>query len=294
MSYFHKRILIALTLILYFSCAAAQSTQPGADILGNWKIIKHVSPTGATSSLTERDVRRLIGKPVVVDATLFEFNGHKCAQPDYKRSDDDTADYFYREWRVNSDEMPIGKRVTIVENRCGDNVLYPTRKDHMIVAEDGFFFEAVRVGSNAVAAPDPSRINSGLNADIFGTWTIDGADWKGSGYDSEEAKKKKAGIYLGMPVYITAKRFFYNGNTCKKPTYKRSRQEKTAHFHGDWRAARDRILFLPKILTVVETDCGTIYPISKKLILIEDKNGMFFSAFPLSDESPVNSYSPRN
>lgn len=266
----------------------AQASDPNADILGKWKIVRHVSPDGATSSMTQRDVERLIGKQVLVTKDLFEFNARQCSRPDYKRSVDDTIDYFYREWRVSSDEMPLGKRVTIVENRCGDNVLYPTSKDHMIVAEDGFFFEAVRFGSNAVARPEPARSSnaqSGVNADIFGTWTIDGADWKGSGYDSEETKKKKAGIYMGMPVYISAKRFFYNGNTCKQPTYKRSRQEKTAYFHGDWRAAKGRLLFLPEILTVVETDCGTIYPISKKLIIIEDKNGMFFSAVPLSEAS---------
>jgi hypothetical protein len=285
MTYFLKRILIPLTLSLYFSYAFAQPTDPNADILGQWNIVKHVSPTGATSSLTERDVRRLIGKPVVVSTDLFEFNGRKCAQPNYKRSVDDTADYFYREWRVNSDEMQMGKRVTVVENRCGDNVLYPTSNDHMIVAEDGFFFEAVRAGSGSVAPPDPVGMSKGVNGDIFGTWVIDGADWKGSGYDSEDTKKKKAGIYIGMPVHISPERFFYNGNTCKQPAYKRSRQEKTAHFHGDWRAAKGRLLFLPKTLTVIETECGTIYPISKKLIIIEDRKGMFFSAVPLSGES---------
>jgi hypothetical protein len=89
---------------------------------------------------------------------------------------------------------------------------------------------------------------------------------------------------MGMPVHISAERFFYNGNTCKQPAYKRSRQEKMAHFHGDWRAAKGRLLFLPKTLTVIETECGTIYPISKKLIIIEDRKGMFFSAVPLSGE----------
>jgi hypothetical protein len=281
MSYVSKRILFAITLILLFSSASAQSTAANADILGQWKIIAHVSPTGATSSLTERDVRRLIGKPVDVETNMLEFNGHKCLQPDYKRSSADAADYFYHEWRVNSTEMPIGKRVTIVETRCGDNVLYPTSKDHMIIAEDGFFFEAVRLGGSPRPKPAPERGDNTqeVNAEIFGTWTIDGADWKGSGYDSAETKKKKAAVYMGMPVYISSGQFFYNQNTCKQPVYKRRRQDKTTYFHGDWRASHGR-LPLPEILTAIETECGTIYPINKQLILIEDKNGMFFSAVP--------------
>lgn len=284
MNFLSSRLFVAVSLSIFTLPVSAQVVDPNADILGKWTIVKHVSPNGATSSLTARDVRRLLGKSVNVSAELFEFNGHRCMLPDYRRSEDAAADYFYREWRVNSDEMPVGDRVTIVENRCEENQLYPTSPDHMVVAEDGFFFEAVRIGSQAVATSQPRGQNNkkGSNADIFGTWMIDGADWMGSGYDNATEKKKKAGIYMGMPVYISAKRFFYNENQCKDPTYLRSRQEKTTYFGGDWRAAPGRLLFLPKILTVIETDCGTIYPISKKLIIIEDKRGMFFTAVPLS------------
>ncbi|MYN19725.1 hypothetical protein GTP81_23555 [Rugamonas sp. FT107W] len=288
----YLRALIALSFSLYFSPMGAQPADSDADILGKWRIVKHVSPTGATSSLTERDVRRLIGQPMSVSAELFEFNNHQCARPDYRRNVEDTVDYFYREWRVNSDEMPIGARITVVENRCGNNVLYPTNKDHLIVSEDGFFFEAVRVGSNAAATPESTSTSErkGANADIFGTWTIDGADWQGSGKDSEATKKSRAAIYMGMPVYISARRFFYNENQCKNPTYKRSRQQKTVYFHGDWRAAKGRLPFLQNMLTVVETNCGTIYPINRKLILIEDRSGMFFSAVPLLQDERDNTH----
>jgi hypothetical protein len=277
------RILVAVIPALYITNASSQATVGNDDILGRWKIVKHVSPPGATSSLTERDVRRLIGKQIDVSPDLLNFNGRNCSQPDYKRRVDDAADYFYREWRVDANGMPVGKRVTIIENRCGDNVLYPTSKDHMIVAEDGFFFEAVRSArkSASKSASAGAHDGPGGNTDIFGTWTIDGADWKGSGYDSEETKTKKASIFMGMRVYIGAQEFFYNQNTCKQPTYKRRREQKSTYFHGDWRATQGR-LPLPTILTAVETECGTIYPIRKNLILIEDKNGMFFSAVPLS------------
>jgi hypothetical protein len=40
------------------------------------------------------------------------------------------------------------------------------------------------------------------------------------------------------------------------------------------------------MVTIIETECGTIYPVSKHRILIEDKSGTFFSAVPLSGESP--------
>jgi hypothetical protein len=283
MSRFRKLLPVALASFGHFPHVSAQSNVSNADILGTWRIVVHVSPAGATSSLSERDVRRLIGKPVIVKTDQLEFNGHKCFRPDYKRRVDDAAEYFYREWRVNSIEMPIGKRVTVVENRCGDNVLYPTSKGNMIIVEDGFFFEAVRIGSKSSSTHLPASTSGaqGINADVFGTWTIDGADWKGSGYDSAETKKKKSAVYMGMPVYIGAERFFYNQNTCKEPVYMRRMAKKTEYFHGDWRAGQGR-LPLPKTLTVIETECGRIYPVSRQLILIEDKNGMFFSAVPMA------------
>jgi hypothetical protein len=278
--------LAVLLPVLGLPLAFAQSTTLDADILGKWRIVDHVSPPGATSSLSEQDVRRLIGKLVVVETDRLEFNGHRCSQPDYKRRIDDAVDYFYREWRLNANEMPIGKRVTVVENRCGDNVLYPTIKGNMIIAEDGFFFEAVRIEKNSSSPSAPVGANGaqGANADIFGTWTIDGADWKGSGYDSAATKKKKAAVYMGMPVHISAGQFLYNQNSCKQPAYKRYTTAKSDYFHGDWRADQGR-LPLPDRLTVIETGCGRIYPINKQRILIEDRRGMFFSAVALAEES---------
>lgn len=280
-----KYFLLSLCLLL--TQRAAGEEQLNADIYGTWKIIAIVG--GGITSMNTRQMNAIIGKRVFVGTERFAFNGKTCGSPLYKRSLEDTADYFYRAWRVNSDGMPFGDKVTVVE--AGDcNYLFPFKQDHIVVEQDAIFYEAVREGTKTVATPSPlvqaDKGANKANADIFGTWTIDGADWKGSGYDSAAEKKKKAGIFMGMPIYISATRFFYNENQCKNPGYKRSRQEKTTYFHGDWRAAEGRLLFLPKILTVVETDCGTIYPINKKLIIIEDKRGMFFTAVPISVDTP--------
>ena len=48
-----------------------------------------------------------------------------------------------REWRADSSELPLPNPVTVIETDC--NMLYPIRKDQVIVAESGNFFEAVRV-----------------------------------------------------------------------------------------------------------------------------------------------------
>lgn len=286
--YFRFLSILILPTILCLGLAPAHAEDANSDIYGKWQVTRDISPEGTITARNERQIKAIIGKVAVINSDEFSFNGSKCSHPKYTRSSDDTATYFYREWRVNSSGMPLGDRVTIIEVDCALHYLYLVDKDRLIIADDGDFFEAIRVDSHTASKSTPAPANKASdkdNADIFGTWKIDGADWKGSGYDSPATKQKKAGVYIGVPVYISSKRFFYNENKCEQPTYMRSRQDKTSYFHGDWRAKPGRVLFLPKVLTVIETECGTIYPISKNLIIIEDKHGMFFSAEPLSKES---------
>jgi hypothetical protein len=275
--------IVLFPIVLGIGSVPAQAQDANSDVYGRWRVTRDVSPEGAITGRNESQLRAIIGKVAVIGPEKFAFNGSDCNSPKYTRSADDTATYFYREWRVNSDEMPLGDKLTIVQVDCDLHFLYPVDRNRLIIADDGDFFEAVRVGSG-VTQKSPTAANntrSRANADIFGTWTINGVNWGRATPQS----KKKANIFIGMPVYISASRFFYNENTCKQPTYKRSKQNKASHFHGDWRADPAR-LPLPKILTIIETDCGTIYPVSKHRILIEDKSGTFFSAMPLSGESP--------
>jgi hypothetical protein len=278
-------VYFAVSLCLCLGLPAAWAADPNADIYGTWRITRDVSPEGSISGRNQRQIDKMIGKTAVISAERFALNNRTCSRPRYARSTDDTATYFYREWRVNSDEMPLGERVTIIEVGCDDtDLIYPVDQNRLIIADDGDFFEAVRVGVEAASklSPGPTQTESDrVNADIFGTWTINGVNWERATAQS----KKKGNIFIGMPVYISASRFFYNENTCKQPTYKRSKQNKASHFHGDWRADPAR-LPLPEMVTIIETECGTIYPVSKHRILIEDKSGTFFSAVPLSGESP--------
>lgn len=130
------------------SCSAPAIAQPpdvNTDIWGHWKIVKDVTPVGAISGMTAREVRGMMGKPLLVSADKFTFNGHSCAHPAYIRSTHATADYFYHEWRIDSQSMPLGPRVTVIETGCHYHDLYAITHDRLIVVNDGLFFEAVRL-----------------------------------------------------------------------------------------------------------------------------------------------------
>jgi hypothetical protein len=131
---------------LFFVCSLAatmsHAADSNADIYGTWTIKKFIGAADV-SALSQQEVEQLIGKPVSISPQQFIFNGQTCKRPSYARSTDDAVTYFEREWHADAHELHFGKRVTIVETDC--NMLYPTRKNHLILAERGNFFEAVRM-----------------------------------------------------------------------------------------------------------------------------------------------------
>lgn len=135
------RLLVLSALALPGLHAHAQNRN--ADIYGRWKIKALIG--GGIGSLSERQAEQLIGKPLLVSADRYEFNGRVCTHPDYQRSQENPATYFDREWHTDVSDIPFPNPVTIIET-TGCDYLYPIRKDHLMIAERGGFFEAVRVG----------------------------------------------------------------------------------------------------------------------------------------------------
>lgn len=144
MTNFTKRLLEQLVLtVLVFATARANAQDPNADIYGKWKI-KALIGGGAVSSRSQSQVEKIIGKFVVISPDRFAFNGQACDRPNYQRSKEDPVTYFDREWRTDVSDISLPKPVTIIDTGCA-TFLYPIRKDHLMIADDGDFFEAVRV-----------------------------------------------------------------------------------------------------------------------------------------------------
>jgi hypothetical protein len=141
-----KQMLRRFTLlaVLTFASTGTHAQDPNADIYGNWKI-KDMIGMGAVASLSEHQARKLIGKPLVISPEKYEFNGQVCSYPHYQRSKEDPQAYFDREWHTGIEGIPFPNPVTIIEV-TGCDYLYPIRKGHLMIAEDGIFYEAVRVG----------------------------------------------------------------------------------------------------------------------------------------------------
>lgn len=135
---------LLLLTALAFASLGVHAQDPNADIYGKWKI-KAVLGGGAVSTRSQRQVNKIIGTFATISAERFEFNGQTCANPNYQRRREAPSIYFDREWRTDVSDIPFPNPVTIIETGC--DFLFPIRKDHLMIEDDGDFFEAVRIKS---------------------------------------------------------------------------------------------------------------------------------------------------
>ena len=138
----HVLTQFLLLTALVFASASVHAHDVNADIYGTWKI-KALIGGGAVSSRSQYQVEKIIGKLAIISAGRFEFNGQTCMYPTYQRSKEETVSHFDRDWRSDVSDIPFPNPVTIIETECV--FLYPIRKDHLMIADSGDFFEAVRV-----------------------------------------------------------------------------------------------------------------------------------------------------
>lgn len=143
----HRIARYLLPTVLALACVHVHAQDPNADIYGKWKI-KALIGGGAISSRSQGEVEKVIGKLTTISPDQFNFNGHICAHPNYQRSKEETASHFDTGWRADVSDIPFPNPVTIIDTGC-TTFLYPIRKDHLMIADDGDFFEAVRVKTGA-------------------------------------------------------------------------------------------------------------------------------------------------
>lgn len=135
-----------LPTVLVFACIPAHARDENDDIYGKWKI-KALIGGGAISSRSQSEVDKIIGKFATISREQFNFNGQTCV-PNYQRSQEETVQHFDAGWRADVSDIPFPNPVTIIDTGC-TTFLYPIRKDHLMIADDGDFFEAVRVKSTS-------------------------------------------------------------------------------------------------------------------------------------------------
>jgi len=152
-SYSPLKGLFLAALFAASSLALAQSDTNG-DIYGKWKITSMIGG-GAASALTQRDVDKLIGKYVIITPEKFAFDGQLCRTLNYQRRKEETVHFFDWAWRTDVSDIPFPNPVTVIETGC--NTLVPIRENHLMIAQENVFLEAVRLKGSPRKAARPTQ-----------------------------------------------------------------------------------------------------------------------------------------
>lgn len=124
----------------------AHAGEPIADIVGNWRITA-VLDAAEVSGMSDREAKRMIGKPVHITATRFEFDGMICDSPTYERSVEDTVRHLREKGLASSANLGLPHRVTVIDAKC--TFIYLKRKNMIVMGWDGVYFDAIRQGRQA-------------------------------------------------------------------------------------------------------------------------------------------------
>lgn len=121
----------------------AHAGEPIADIAGYWRITA-VLDSAEVSGMSDSAAKRMIGKPVHITATRFEFDGMICNFPTYERSIEDTARHLREKGLASSANLGLPQTVTVIDAQC--TFIYLKRKNVIVMGWDGVYFDAVRQG----------------------------------------------------------------------------------------------------------------------------------------------------
>lgn len=136
-------VRLIVGFMLSFPLLLTHAKEVNKDIYGVWKVTRFVG-TADSFGLSERQIKSMIGKPIIVSKDKFSFNNRTCSHPRYAKRVEETTTYFRREWQANAADFNLPNPVTVIATGC--NFLYLSGKNRMVVAEEsGVFFEAIRI-----------------------------------------------------------------------------------------------------------------------------------------------------
>ena len=111
------------------------------DIVGRWTVTR-VLDSAAVAGMSDRQARKLIGKQILIDKESLSFNGRTCRQPGYQRSVEDLPRSFREQGHVSSYKMGLPDPVTTIDAGC--TYLFLKKPNQIVIAWDGFYFDAIR------------------------------------------------------------------------------------------------------------------------------------------------------
>jgi hypothetical protein len=113
-----------------------------------WKVTAVMDST-PTTSFSDAQAKRLLGKQLIITPAAVRFNKETCLKPKLTTSTEKTFEYFYDGYRMDPKNLHLPPTVITIHLECENIVqieeFYIQDKNSLIFYHDGgFFYKAVK------------------------------------------------------------------------------------------------------------------------------------------------------
>ncbi|AKU21903.1 hypothetical protein [Massilia sp. NR 4-1] len=136
---------------LFFSALllslAAHAQQADHKLVGTWKITA-VLDSQDTTSLSNEDAAKLVGKTLLIESRHVRFDDADCKNASFKVARHRFYSYFIKQYNFEPKHLPLPDYVQEVTVECaspvGINFIYLRDRNQIVLFWEGFFLNAAR------------------------------------------------------------------------------------------------------------------------------------------------------
>jgi len=133
--------------MLMFSASAMAADGYERAVTGEWKLTAALDGAEITS-IDEKEARQLVGKVFKITRDTIRFGARECGPSDFAAERVEPGWFLRKEFHASSDKLRLPNPVTVVDLSC--TTVFIRRPNRLVIAWDGWFFEAVRMKSGSV------------------------------------------------------------------------------------------------------------------------------------------------
>jgi hypothetical protein len=138
-----KALLLAFTIIVVSGLTSALAVETDEQVVtGRWRLTSALDGAEITS-LDEREARQLVGRVFTISKDKVAFGKRDCGPTDFEARSVEPGLFLREEFHATADKLGLPNPVTVVDLSCTS--VFIKGKNKLVIAWDGWFFDAVRV-----------------------------------------------------------------------------------------------------------------------------------------------------
>lgn len=134
-------LVVVIILASWFALALAVGKDEHA-ITGKWRITAALDGAEVTS-LDEREARQLVGGVLTISEENVAFGKRDCGPSEFEAQSVEPGLFLREQFHATAEKLGLPNPVTVVDLNCTS--VFIKNQNRLVVAWDGWFFEAVRI-----------------------------------------------------------------------------------------------------------------------------------------------------